>query len=134
MTIRGNVRPGDRIEARLTAANTNIEPAELRIGMGGELITPGAEHLSVAPGTASTIAVTADSRRRVHVMVYFTRSSGRGELEIRLNGEVYDFAIVGGEVWWEYTIGLEEPAVPNGRGAPTVFQAAGDSRHVRREG
>ncbi len=130
--IRGNVRPGDRVEARLTAANTNFEPAELRIGMGGELIAPGAEHLSVVQGTASTLAVTADERGRVHVIVHFTRTSGRGELEIRLNGEVYDFAIVGGEVWWEYTIGTEAPAVPSGRGAPTVFQAAGDSRHVPR--
>ena len=132
MTIRGNVRPGDRIEARLTAANTNIEPAELRVGMGGDLIAPGAEHLSVVQGTASTLALTADARGRVHVIVNFTRTSGRGELEIRLNGDVYDFAIVGGQAWWEYTVGMEAPGVPNGRGAPTVFHAVGDSRHVAR--
>ncbi len=132
MAFRGYVGPDTEIGVRLIAAGSNREPATFSASIIDPPGGTASPTLVVAPGTSRATAVALGASGTVRVHVHFTRPDAKGELEVRINGAVHDFALIVGETWWVYTVGTAETAGASGPGAPTVFSGGVDARHAPR--
>ena len=132
MPFMGSVPPVCDIGIRLIAGDENREPAALTAGLGDVEIDPGSPSVTVAPGTSRAVNIMTGTSGTLRVHVHFTRPDGRGELEVRTNGVVRDFAMIRGETWWTYAVEMPTPGNSNGKLGETVYQAVGDSRRTPR--